>query len=105
MRSIFLRSFKDVRSAASSIFTRDQWNHTLRTYSVTSTIQRNPSQFLAQSKNHPMRFTRRTIFINTETTPNPQSMKFLPGQEVLPEALGQECIFNEEISVKSTNHH
>lgn len=30
----------------------------------------------------------RSLFINTETTPNPQSMKFLPGKEVLPEAYG-----------------
>ena len=40
-----------------------------------------------------MRFARRTIFINTETTPNPQSMKFLPGQEVLPEAFGTGMYF------------
>eukprot|EP01041_Mallomonas_annulata_P009369 gene9369-19431_t len=30
----------------------------------------------------------RTIFINTETTPNPHSMKFLPGQVILPENFG-----------------
>lgn len=36
---------------------------------------------------------RRTVFINTETTPNPQSMKFLPGQEVLPEAFGTGMFF------------
>ena len=32
--------------------------------------------------------TLRTMFIATETTPNPHSMKFLPGKEVLPEAFG-----------------
>ena len=30
----------------------------------------------------------RNIFINTETTPNPNSIKFLPGREVLPEKYG-----------------
>lgn len=30
----------------------------------------------------------RNIFIKTESTPNPQSMKFLPGREVLPENYG-----------------
>jgi hypothetical protein len=28
------------------------------------------------------------MFIGTETTPNPNSMKFLPQKEVLPERLG-----------------
>ena len=32
--------------------------------------------------------SKRYIFINTETTPNPHSMKFLPGAEVLPEKFG-----------------
>jgi len=32
--------------------------------------------------------TRRSIFIETESTPNPNSIKFLPGQEVLPELYG-----------------
>ncbi len=31
---------------------------------------------------------RRSIFINSETTPNPHSMKFLPGVEILSEELG-----------------
>ena len=99
MRSILLHSSKDLRSAvsttSSSMFRRDQWNHTVRTFSagIRGTIQPNPSRFLSQSKNHPIRFTRRTIFINTETTPNPQSMKFLPGQEVLPEAFGTGMYF------------
>jgi NFU1 iron-sulfur cluster scaffold homolog, mitochondrial len=31
---------------------------------------------------------KRSIFIDTEATPNPQSMKFIPGQEVLPEEYG-----------------
>ncbi len=30
----------------------------------------------------------RNMFIETEKTPNPQSMKFLPGREVLPEEYG-----------------
>lgn len=36
----------------------------------------------------------RKIFINTESTPNPQSMKFIPGQEVLPETFGTGMFFN-----------
>jgi Fe-S cluster biogenesis protein NfuA len=35
-----------------------------------------------------IRCARRSLFVNTESTPNPQSMKFLPGKEVLPEAYG-----------------
>lgn len=31
---------------------------------------------------------KRSIFINTESTPNPNSLKFLPGREVLPEEFG-----------------
>ena len=34
------------------------------------------------------RVPRRSLFINTESTPNPQSLKFLPGREVLPESFG-----------------
>lgn len=37
--------------------------------------------------------TLRNIFIDTEATPNPQSMKFLPGQEVLPEEFGTGMYF------------
>jgi len=37
--------------------------------------------------------TRRGIFIQTETTPNPHSMKFLPGEEVLPEQYGTGMYF------------
>ena len=36
---------------------------------------------------------RRSLFIDTETTPNPQSMKFLPGREVLPESSGTGMYF------------
>lgn len=36
---------------------------------------------------------RRRLFIDTETTPNPQSMKFLPGREVLPEQAGTGMYF------------
>lgn len=35
----------------------------------------------------------RCLFIDTETTPNPQSMKFLPGREVLPESGGTGMYF------------
>ena len=35
----------------------------------------------------------RSLFIDTETTPNPQSMKFLPGREVLPESSGTGMYF------------
>lgn len=38
---------------------------------------------------------RRCLFIDTETTPNPQSMKFLPGREVLPEASGTGMYFQK----------
>ena len=34
------------------------------------------------------RLCRRQIFISSEATPNPHSMKFLPGKEVLPENFG-----------------
>ena len=37
----------------------------------------------------------RTIFINSETTPNPHSMKFLPGQEILPEEHGTGLFFQK----------
>ena len=37
----------------------------------------------------------RSLFIETETTPNPQSMKFLPGQEVLPEEHGTGMYFQK----------
>ncbi len=36
----------------------------------------------------PHRLFARSMFIQTETTPNPQSLKFLPGREVLPEEHG-----------------
>jgi len=36
---------------------------------------------------------RRTLFIDTETTPNPQSLKFIPGREVLPESSGTGMYF------------
>lgn len=37
----------------------------------------------------------RTIFIDTESTPNPNSMKFLPGKEVLPEEYGTGLFFEK----------
>lgn len=41
-----------------------------------------------RGKNVTKFLARRWIFIETETTPNPSSLKFKPGQEVLPEAFG-----------------
>ena len=35
-----------------------------------------------------LRGQRRSLFIDTETTPNPNSLKFKPGKEVLPENYG-----------------
>jgi NFU1 iron-sulfur cluster scaffold homolog, mitochondrial len=37
----------------------------------------------------------RSIFIQTETTPNPHSMKFIPGDEVLPERFGTGMYFQK----------
>ena len=37
----------------------------------------------------------RSIFIDTETTPNPQSMKFIPGREILPESAGTGLYFQK----------
>jgi len=44
---------------------------------------------------HFMQQQTRNIFVNTESTPNPQSMKFLPGEEVLPEAYGTGMYFQK----------
>lgn len=38
----------------------------------------------------------RTLFINTESTPNTNSLKFLPGREVLPEAYGSGTYFEKK---------
>jgi NFU1 iron-sulfur cluster scaffold homolog, mitochondrial len=40
----------------------------------------------------------RTVFIDTVSTPNPHSMKFLPGQEVLPEVAGTGIHFERTAS-------
>ena len=40
-----------------------------------------------------MRSFCRSIHITTESTPNPHSMKFLPGQEVLPSEFGNGVSF------------
>lgn len=45
------------------------------------------------------KFLRRHLFIDTETTPNPQSMKFLPGREVLPEQAGTGMYFQRADSM------
>lgn len=39
------------------------------------------------------RLLARTFFINTEITPNANSLKFLPGREVLPESFGTGMFF------------
>jgi hypothetical protein len=44
----------------------------------------------------PIFLTTRSIFIDTERTPNPQSMKFLPDREVLPESYGTGMFFPKE---------
>jgi len=38
---------------------------------------------------------RRSVFIDTETTPNPHSMKFLPGTTILPETSGTGMYFQK----------
>ena len=45
----------------------------------------------------------RSIYIQTENTPNPNSMKFLPGQEVLPESQGTGMFFSS-ITDKQTKN-
>lgn len=37
----------------------------------------------------------RNVFVNVEVTPNPQSLKFLPGKEVLPETYGTGMYFEK----------
>ena len=44
---------------------------------------------------------RRHLFIDSETTPNPQSMKFLPGRQVLPEEAGTGMYFQRTDSSAS----
>lgn len=46
--------------------------------------------------------TVRTMFINTERTPNPQSMKFIPDEVVLPESYGTGMFF-ERTNMKEVN--
>lgn len=45
-------------------------------------------QSLHRINNPALRILSRSMFIQTETTPNPSSLKFLPGQTVLPEEHG-----------------
>lgn len=40
----------------------------------------------------------RNVFVNVEVTPNPQSLKFLPGKEVLPESYGTGMYFEKSNS-------
>ncbi|KAL2218805.1 NifU-related protein [Thermoascus aurantiacus ATCC 26904] len=58
-------------------------------------------QPVAQSKvNGPSTGNKRTIFIQTETTPNPDALKFLPNHRVLPENFP--TTFIEYLSPRST---
>ncbi|KAH1495469.1 hypothetical protein LV164_000724 [Aspergillus fumigatus] len=50
--------------------------------------------------NGPLPVTRRTIFIQTENTPNPDALKFIPNHRVLPE--GFPTSFLEYLSPRST---
>jgi Fe-S cluster biogenesis protein NfuA len=43
---------------------------------------------LYHQNNPTLRILSRSMFIQTETTPNPSSLKFLPGRDVLPEEHG-----------------
>ena len=43
----------------------------------------------------------RSIFIETESTPNPHSMKFVPGQEILPPTYGTGMYFERSSSTTS----
>ena len=43
---------------------------------------------LYHQNNSTLRILSRSMFIQTETTPNPSSLKFLPGRDVLPEEHG-----------------
>lgn len=89
-----------IRETISAIATRTTpCRMTVRSLSmITASVHGSPSSSRANVSRFPMNNTamlqsRRTVFINTETTPNPQSMKFLPGQEVLPEAYGTGMYF------------
>ena len=54
---------------------------------LTTTTRRSP--YPSNLHSSPIaRILSRSMFIQTETTPNPQSLKFLPGREVLPEEHG-----------------
>lgn len=43
----------------------------------------------------PVVYSRRSLFIQTEKTPNPSSLKFIPGAEVLPEKYGSGMFFQK----------
>lgn len=43
---------------------------------------------------------RRSMFIQTEATPNPESLKYLPGQVVLDEKYGTGMVCKREIGVR-----
>lgn len=52
------------------------------------------------TKNTAFSVTKRNLFIQTDSTPNPNSLKFLPGKEVLPEEYGSSKDFK---TFESTN--
>ncbi|KAI9763005.1 MAG: hypothetical protein M4579_000068 [Chaenotheca gracillima] len=51
-------------------------------------------------RRHPVINSRRTIFIQTENTPNPDALKFLPNHRILPEGLSSP--FLEYLNPRST---
>ncbi|KAH7366840.1 scaffold protein Nfu/NifU N terminal-domain-containing protein [Plectosphaerella cucumerina] len=68
---------------------------------TTSSGPRRPS--LASAARHrqsPLQQQRRTIFIQTESTPNPDALKFLPNHRVLPEGISTPFI--EYLNPRST---
>lgn len=64
------------------------------------TSARRPSLAPAARHRQPLQQQRRTIFIQTETTPNPDALKFLPNHRVLPEGLSTPFI--EYLNPRST---
>ena len=88
-----------IRETLSAVATRTPCRVTIRSLSlITSRVHGSPSSSRANASRFPkssaaLLQSRRTVFINTETTPNPHSMKFLPGQEVLPEEYGTGMYF------------
>lgn len=64
------------------------------------TSARRPSLAPAARHRQPLQQQRRTIFIQTESTPNPDALKFLPNHRVLPEGISTPFI--EYLNPRST---